>query len=98
MKLVLDTLNQAMDKKKDLNGLIFHSDQGFQNTSYEYFKVCTVHGLLVSHTLERRTPLDNYNIKNFHSLLKKEVLYNHDFTSSEKFIHAVSDYITLYNT
>jgi transposase InsO family protein len=96
-KLVLDTLNQAVDKKKDLNGLILHSDQGFQYTTYEYLKVCTAQGLLVSHS-RKANPLDNSIIENFHSLLKKEVLYNHDFTSLEKVIHAVSDWMTFYNT
>ncbi len=36
LKLVMDTLNQALTKEKDVHGLIIHSDQGFQYTSYEY--------------------------------------------------------------
>ena len=35
-KLVMDTLNEAISKRKDVHGLILHSDQGFQYTSYEY--------------------------------------------------------------
>ena len=65
IKLVLDTLYQALDKKKDPNGLILHSDQGFQYTTYEYLKVCTAHGLLVSHS-RKANPLDNSIIENFH--------------------------------
>lgn len=33
-KLVIDTLNEAISKRKDVAGLILHSDQGFQYTSY----------------------------------------------------------------
>jgi transposase InsO family protein len=90
-------LYQALDKKKDPNGLILHSDQGFQYTTYEYLKVCTAHGLLVSHS-RKANPLDNSIIENLHSLLKKEVLYNHEFSSFEKVIQAVSDWMTFYNT
>ena len=39
-KLVMDTLNEAIYKEKDVHGLILHSDQGFQYTSYEYKAIC----------------------------------------------------------
>ena len=39
-KLVMDTLNEAILKRKDVSGLILHSDQGFQYTSYEYKAIC----------------------------------------------------------
>ena len=39
-KLVMDTLNEAISKRKDVSGLILHSDQGFQYTSYEYKAIC----------------------------------------------------------
>jgi putative transposase len=51
-----------------------------------------------SHIQERRAPLDNSIIENFHSLLKKEVLYNHEYSSFEKVVQAVSDWMTLYIT
>src|SRR5574344_1311879 len=35
-KLVINTLNDAIAKEKDVHGLIIPSDQGFQYTSYEY--------------------------------------------------------------
>ncbi|NUK31536.1 transposase family protein [Parageobacillus sp. VR-IP] len=35
VQLVLDTLDEAI-KKRDVNGTILHSDQGFQYTSHEY--------------------------------------------------------------
>jgi len=34
--LVTDTLNAAIAKQKDVTGLIIHSDQGIQYTSFEY--------------------------------------------------------------
>ena len=55
MKLVLDTLYQAHEKK-DSNRHILHSDQGFQYTTNEYLKVCSTHGLFVSHTRNTTSP------------------------------------------
>lgn len=97
MKLVIDTVNEAISKTKDLSGLILHSDQGFQYTSYEYRNVCTSNGILVSHS-RKANPLDNSIIENFHSLMKKEVLYNNDFEDIKKYIQAVHDWIYFYNS
>lgn len=36
----MDTLNETLVKEKDGYGLIIHSDQGFQYTSYEYKAIC----------------------------------------------------------
>ena len=33
----MDTLNEAISKRKDVHGLIIHSDQGFQYTSLEEY-------------------------------------------------------------
>ena len=44
-KLVMDTLNEAIRKRKDVSGLIIHSDQGFQYTSYEYKAICESNGI-----------------------------------------------------
>lgn len=35
LNIVLNTLNEAISKRKDVSGLILHSDQGFQYTSHE---------------------------------------------------------------
>ena len=48
IKLVIDTLNEAVQIQKDVTGLIIHSDQGYQYTSYEYKAVCESNGILIS--------------------------------------------------
>lgn len=96
MLIVLDTLTEAVGKIKDPSGLILHSDQGFQYTSHEYRRVCISKGILVSHS-RKANPLDNSIIENFHSLLKKEVLYNNEFKDIKKYIQAVHDWIYFYN-
>ena len=46
-KLVIDTLNEAIEKRKDVRGLILHSDQGFQYTSFEYKAICESNKILI---------------------------------------------------
>ena len=72
-KLVMDTLNQALAKRKDVYGCILHSDQGFQYTSNEYKTICQDKGIIISMS-PKGSPVDNSPIESWHSLLKKEVL------------------------
>ncbi len=95
--LVMDTLNEAISITKDLNGLVLHSDQGFQYLSTEYKIVCESNGIVISHS-RKGNPLDNAVIESFHSILKKETLYNNDITSLEEYIQLVHEWLIFYNT
>ena len=96
-KLVTDTLNEALNKEKDVHGLIIHSDQGFQYTSYEYKAICESNGIQISMS-RKGTPIDDSPIESWHSLLKKETLYNNNITSLQEYIQLVEDWILFYNT
>ena len=96
-KLVIDTLNEALAKEKDVHGLIIHSDQGFQYTSYEYKAICESKGIRISMS-RKGTPIDDSPIESWHALLKKETLYNNDITSLQEYIDLVEDWIKFYNT
>jgi len=94
---VMETLNEAVSKTKDLNGLVLHSDQGVQYLSTEYKLICESHGITISHS-RKGNPLDNAVIESFHSILKKETLYNNSITSLEEYIQLVNDWMFFYNT
>jgi len=96
-KLVLDTLNEALSKQKDVTGVILHSDQGFQYTSYEYKQVCESNGISISMS-RKSTPADNAPIESFHANLKRETLYSYNITSLKEYIELVKDWILFYNT
>ena len=96
-KLVMDTLNEAIAKQKDVKGLIIHSDQGFQYTSYEYKAICESNGIQISMS-RKGTPIDASPIESFHSILKKETLHNNNITSLEEYITLIRDWIEFYNT
>ena len=95
-KLVMDTLNEAIAKEKDVNGLILHSDQGFQYTSYEYKAICESNGIQISMS-RKGTPIDDSPIESWHALLKK-TLYNNNITSLQEYIQLVEEWILFYNT
>ncbi len=72
-ELVMNTLLKAVKNKK-LNGLILHSDQGIQYRTTKYNKFCENLGIRISMS-RKGTPLDNAVIESFHSILKKETIY-----------------------
>ena len=72
IKLVIDTLNEAISKEKDVHGLIIHSDQGFQYTSYEYKAICKLNGITISMS-RKGTLIDDSPIESWHALLKKKL-------------------------
>ena len=97
INLVIDTLNDAITKRKDVHGLIIHSDQGFQYTSYEYKAICESNGIQISMS-RKGTPIDDSPIESWHALLKKETLYNNNITSLQEYIQLVEEWILFYNT
>lgn len=96
-KLVMDTLNKAIRKQKDVHGVILHSDQGFQYTSNEYKAICESNGIIISMS-HKGSPVDNSPIESFHSNLKRETLRSYNITSLKEYIHLVKDWILFYNT
>lgn len=96
-KLVIDTLKEAIGKTKDLNGLVLHSDQGSQYLSTEYKIICESNGINISHS-RKGNPLDNAVIESFHSILKKETLYNNSITTLDEYIQLIHDWMIFYNT
>ena len=97
ISLVIDTLNEAIAKEKDVHNLIIHSDQGFQYTSQEYKAICEANGITISMS-RKGTPIDDSPMESFHSILKKETLYNNYITSLEEYIAIVEDWLIFYNT
>ena len=96
-KLVIDTLNEAIRKQKDVHGVILHSDQGFQYTSNEYKAICEANGIIISMS-PKGSPVDNSPIESFHSNLKRETLRSYNITSLKEYVALVKDWILFYNT
>lgn len=84
----MDTLNEAITQRKDVSGLIIHFDHRFQYTSYKYKTICKSNGITIS-TARNGTPIDDSPIESWNFQPKKEILYNNDITSLEKYIELV---------
>ncbi|WP_342256190.1 IS3 family transposase [Spiroplasma endosymbiont of Poecilobothrus nobilitatus] len=99
-KLVIDNLNDAINKikliKKDLNGIIIHSDHGYQYTYTIYHDKCLSNGIIISMGKKYHCA-DNIVIESFHSLLKKATIHNKIYNSHEEYIQDVIKWNTWYS-
>lgn len=96
-KLVIDTLNEAITKQKDVSRVVLHSDQGFQYTSHEYRVICESNGINISMS-PKGSPVDNSPIESFHSSLKRETLRSYNITSLDYYIQLVNEWLLFYNS
>ena len=71
-------LNKAFNKNNNLDGLIFHSDQGWQYQMKQYQYALKKKGIRQSMS-RKGNCLDNSCAENFFGLLKSELLYLQKF-------------------
>lgn len=92
--LVYRTIKKA--KKEVADGLILHSDQGFQYTSRGYMKLTKEYSILPSMS-RAGTPLDNAPAEQFFGILKSECIYRHKIQTFEEARELIDSYIDFYN-
>ena len=94
----LRMLDRAFDKHNDLDGLILHSDQGWQYQMFKYHKVLMENGIIQSMS-RKGNCLDNSLMENFFGVLKREMFYGHEFEfkTLEQLKLAIEEYIDYYN-
>jgi putative transposase len=95
IKLVIDTLKKAI-KKRNVNGLLLHSDQGFQYTSRQYNNLLKRYNIKASMS-RKGNCLDNACMENFFSHFKAECFHLYAFRTAEEVKDAVHKYIRFYN-
>ncbi|MGG6437691.1 IS3 family transposase, partial [Saccharococcus caldoxylosilyticus] len=95
IKLVIDTLKKAI-KKRNVNGLLLHSDQGFQYTSRQYNNLLKRYNIKASMS-RKGNCLDNACMENFFSHFKAECFNLYSFRTAEEVKDAVHKYIRFYN-
>lgn len=94
-KLIIKTLLQALSRASKPTFL--HSDMGSQYTSIAYEGLLKQH--LIRHSYSKQGyPYDNGPLEAFHSLLKREFIFQTRFTSFEDLVLRVENYINWYNT
>ncbi len=96
LEQVYDMLDKAFAKFDCLDGLILHSDQGWQYQHFGYRKRLEEHHVIQSMS-RKGNCLDNAMAENFFGIMKSELLYVEEFESPEAFIMALEEYIDYYN-
>lgn len=95
-ELVLRTFAKAFAKRKDVTGVVVHSDQGFQYTSHAYHDMLPKVGAQISMS-RRGNCLDNASMESFFSHLKTEGLYPYDIRKMAEAQKRIKKYIQFYN-
>ena len=97
LEQISDMLDKAFDGKK-LEGLIFHSDQGWQYQHQSYQQRLKNNGIKQSMS-RKGNSMDNGMMENFFGLLKTEMFYDQEdkYKNIDELILAIDDYINYYN-
>ncbi|WP_144406929.1 IS3 family transposase [Paenibacillus sp. IHBB 10380] len=95
-QLVLQTFSKAFKKIKDVSGLVVHSDQGFQYTSYDYHDMLPKVGAQISMS-RRGNCYDNASMESFFSHLKTEGLYPYNIRNVDEAQRRIERFIQFYN-
>ena len=98
LEQINDMLNKAFDKNNNLDGLIFHSDQGWQYQHQSYQQRLKNNGIKQSMS-RKGNSMDNGMMENFFGILKTEMFYDQEdnYKTLEDLIKAIDDYIYYYN-
>ena len=97
-KQVTDMLDIAFKKHKNLKGLIFHSDQGWQYQMKKYRDKLFKRGIKQSMS-RKGNCYDNCVMEIFFGTMKNEMFYGHEyeFESLDELEIAMKEYIEYYN-
>jgi putative transposase len=89
-------LSGAIANRKNMNGLILHSVQGWHYQHNTYQNILKQKGIVQSMS-RKGNCLDNAIVENFFGLLKSELLYLHKFSNIEDFKNKLNEYMKFYN-
>ena len=95
---ITNMLNKAFERYPKTDGIIMHSDQGWQYQMYEYKETLKAHGITQSMS-RKGNCLDNSPTENFFGIMKREMFYGHEFEfkTLNQLKEAIIDYINYYN-
>ena len=93
-----DMLKKAFHKYMNLEGLILHSDQGWQYQMKFYHQELEKRGIIQSMS-RKGNCLDNSPMENFFGKMKNEMFYGHEyeFNTLEELEKVMVNYINYYN-
>ena len=98
LEQIRNMLDSAFEKLPSVEGLIFHSDQGWQY-QHEYFRNTLKEHRIIQSMSRKGNCIDNCIMETFFGRLKNEMYYGYekDYDSFEVFSKAIEEYINYYN-
>ena len=98
MEQIKDMLHKAFERFSDVEGLIMHSDQGWQYQHATYRSELQKHKIIQSMS-RKGNCYGNCIMETFFGRLKNEMFYGYEkeYTSFKVFSKAIADYIDYYN-
>ena len=96
MEQIRDMLNKAFERFPSVNGLIMHSDQGWQYRHRTWRKTLKKNRIIQSMS-RRATALDNAVMESFFNKLKVEIGPLNKYSSAKALVDAVKKWILYYN-
>lgn len=94
--LVIKTVYSAVQKEKDVQGVLLHSDRGGQYTSKVYQDTLEAYEIKASMS-RPGNPIDNACIESFFSHLKSEAIHPYSVQNIEDLKAKIHDFIYRYN-
>jgi len=91
-ELVVDALEQALQRRRPQHGLVHHSDQGSQYVSLAFGRRCRLAGIEQSMG-SRRSAYDNAVCESFFKTLKSDLIDRRSWPDKAELRTAVFDYI-----
>ena len=95
--LIKSTMKRAIVSRQCSTGIIFHSDNGANYTSYAFEMYLKQNEITHSYSRARNSK-DNAVTETFFSSLKLEKLYRITLKSEKEFYNAIADHINFYNS
>ena len=98
MSQIGNMMNSAFRKFPDVDGLIMHSNQGWQYQHETFRRILQSHGIIQSMS-RKENCLDNCTAEAFFGRIKVEMYYGYQdsFKLLKEFAYAVANYMYYYN-
>jgi transposase InsO family protein len=94
--LTKSALRMALSREQQMEGCIFHSDQGIEYAAHEYRELVESAGMTRSMS-RKGNPLDNATVESFFHTLKAELVHHRLFENDIEAVAHIVEYIEFYN-
>lgn len=94
-ELCIGALEQAYQRQKPTDAVLHHSDRGSQYASHDYQEKLREFGMVGSMS-RKGNCLDNACIESFHSIIKRELIYQEKFRTRAQALQRIFEYIEVW--